>query len=391
MMTTWTLAADDAADDRSAQTALRGSTVRMQRFSGVLGEPAYVRCGDTLLTTPQRLWLHHTMEQIAAALTTACGRTVSLAVGEMQKCAPKADTAPAAPGLCVRLRTITSDTRVEIELDGRACRALADALLVQVGGSRGSGPVANEERGVVEFLVLHVLDQLDTDEGPLAGVIFEQIVAPGEMRTGLPCGEIILQLAVGGLGGTIGLRVPWNKLNCDLDPPRADADSLPADRSMTLSVALPPIRLLLDEFAALRPGDLLLPGAATIESYAAACEVVTDRGWSIAAARFVAHRAGGVTIAIDDVRPRVAAVSVSEKHLNIVPTLGSRVVTMSTVARWSAETIVDLPIDAESPIRLLIAGSEIGTCEPVMLEDELALRILELRGAPNEPAVARGE
>lgn len=282
--------------------------------------------------------------------------------------------APFEDGVGVELLLADGGT-AWVLLDGRAARALADALALQHLGLRGFGELTGAERGLVEFAALSCLDRHGR------GATLRRTLHGRELaRSARPerCIALEFEVSVGGGAGAahalVEARSPIRPLVFD------EVGDGPL---LVLRLALPALSLSRAEFEALAAGDVVLMGAQALEGFASRAELVTAGGWRVAGAQCSTDDALSMRVRCGALEPRVlVAPTPAPDQVLLTPFLGSRALEREEFERWRAGDDLVLEKRPTRDVDLLASDGARLSGELVRLGGELGVRVCRIDSSP---------
>lgn len=282
--------------------------------------------------------------------------------------------APFEDGCGVELALADRST-LWVLLDGRATRALSDALSLLHLGLRGFGELTGAERGLVEFAVLSCVDRLG------CGASIRRIVHGRELaRIATPTRGLALEFEVR-LGASSGSARVLFEVRAASKPLALDADCESA--LLELRLALPALSIARDSFDALSAGDVLLFGAESFAGFASRTALVTTGGWRVASAQWAADDALSIRVRCGPLEPQVLlAPTPAPGQVLLTPFVGSRALEKTEFERWQSGDELTLDKRPASDVELLASnGTRLGG-ELVRFSGELGVRVCRIDASP---------
>lgn len=328
-------------------------------------------------TLPRRagLILDTAVDRVAEALTATVGRPVK--VRRKSKPSP---IDPALDGFAFRIALGDSGATAVIALDSAAAHALTQPLIADATSLHtpaSPGPTDSLDAttlGLLEYLTLAGLDAALQDLGPGHHATLEAFGGMDLFRVATRAKEQVetgFRVSVGGLRGSMHIAM------IGLDASDASAIPTPtdhhADQHFGVALALPEVELSDAEREELAPGDVILLGPADLHLLAADARLVTDTGWDLGSAKLTEHQSTHLLVVPGELTPAPLKPS-----LNALPRFGRAQHIADDLREWPAGQPLRIPLDANAPLELVIQGRVVARGEPVVLGNELGMRLLSV-------------
>lgn len=311
------------------------------------------------------------LPRVVAALEASCGIAPSIEPVHVSRLA---EFRP------VIVFDFDGDARIALLLDEGAARTLVDAVSMRHLSLRGDGMLSAPEAGILEFLLLDVLDRLARHGHAAASRFSIRDVAFGEADSRVvleraSAGRMAFGVRAAGRGGLVAVALPeaW-AADQPIDQP-VDHLSIEAGR-VRLSLALPAMTMLDHDLATLEPGDCVLAGVSSLAN-ALGCTVVTHTGWTVGDAGDVVETGGGIRAMV---RLRHEPTPLGGDHPSHAAVLmGSlEMPTQSLRALGGEVREAAFVMDPELHGRLWVGGRDVARGELCRVRGEAALRVLVL-------------
>lgn len=338
-------------------------------------------------TLPRRagLILDTAADRTADALTATVGRPVKV----RRKSKPEPLDA-ALDGFAFRLALGDSGATAVVALDSAAAHALAQPLIADATSLHTPacpGPSDNLDAttlGLLEYLTLAGLDAVLQDLGEDHHASLEAFGGLDLYRVATRAKQQVqagFRVSVGGLRGSMHVALlGLDDNDASAIPTRTDHQ---ADQPFGVSLALPEVELAEAERNELAPGDVILLGPADLDLLAADARLVTDTGWDLGPAKLDQHTSTHLLVA-----PGPLAPAPLKPSLNARPRFGRAQHIADDLRQWPVGQPLRIPLDAKAPLELVIQGRVVARGEPVVLDNELGMRLLSV--TPLSAAEAQG-
>lgn len=319
-----------------------------------------------------RAWCAWACTAVEAPLRTLAGTPV------WARCTDDAPPPADDTAFAVRLRLGRHEPPALLTLDARAARLLADAVMGQAAGLRGSGPLTPVEVGLVEYALLecaqHVSKRPEHGSARFSILAFAgPDLAPAWVQDASGVAASFEIAAPAGAGrGALWLPGPFS-----VTPSLPPAEPVDPSRGVTAGVALPWITLPREQWESLAPGDLLLPGLTGLVQ-AGEASIVTRTGWSLAPARVTLDSATVIEADAGRLEPSPDVPPEGDDDaVGVRATLGARTFWLDELRTWSPGRRLSFTKPARHAVTLWVEGRPAGAGELVAYEGEVAIRLTE--------------
>lgn len=387
----------------TSESAVAGGSLP-PRLAELLSRPAVLDVEGTPVPMAIRLWMEVLSRHVGRALGAVCGRKVHCRLrcpeDDLHEGAGAAESDTATDAFAVTFQHPALAEPGTILIGEDTARMLADQVTLRLASLRGDGPLNEIERSLLEYLVLATVDAVLRAIGaggdtPGAGSTASLVICGfasqrerGGQRDGLTR-DLTFEIQTAGRRGWLRLRLgPWTaQAAANVGLPSEDI-ALPAGpvgwaspgAEVEIGLALPEVPLQREALAAMVPGDVLLIGRTTLQSFAAGCTLVTTTGWQLAPAELEYDQASVVSVKCGELRPGVRPGLIdirSGEPPRLLPVLGRRVLSAGELQQWQAGHRLDLPKDLAAPVTLFFGAERIGTGELVLVDEELGIRVVQ--------------
>lgn len=284
--------------------------------------------------------------------------------------------------LGLALGIFVNGERANIGVDLSAARAIVDAYGGGFTGLRGDGPLTENESGLLEFVVLQVIDECavaNEGHGTTVGIDALHSRADWSRIDKSSLSRIDFEIVVRGRRGRIEFWFASEAIDQEQVASFVFDSAVSTDsaRLVELRYALPPIELCEEEVSQCVAGDLLRLGMRDLDRAAEPGAVTTATGWRLADARIVdvsatvmRARIGLPTLSREDAR------GYRNGRLLVRPHVGVARADRLDLGDWKEGTVVDFSIPHGMVAKLRFLDLEIGVAEIVRHDGELAMRLL---------------
>lgn len=388
------LQGEDARLEQGAAAAERAEVAVMERgrLARLVSRPAFA--DGACWTVPMLLWADICCRAASRAIAAASGATVLIGPAPLRQAwtSPAAAWASGTGG--------ARNGRWSIELDARAARAIADAMSIGLTSLRGWGSVSGAELGLIEYAVHGAADGIARALGAYGAALDDFGCSSRRAVPEIPGGEpAFFELRCGAARGMVRVTIEAALCQAAVPDPhvlagigaddRGEAPETsdrvgqaPCDGLLTLELELPALRLPVEEFTAIEPGDVLLTGRAGIGMDEGPCIVGTATGWELCLTDVIDESPTRQVARLGALRPRVAAHRARGNGAAVAlrAVLGRRVIGAGLLDEWPVGTPAGFEAAEPGIVELSAACGWAARCEPVRIRKELGLRVLSIRG-----------